>query len=55
MKEWKDKAFEGAVVLLVVAVVSRIGWTLLQPILPLLIIFVVMSIVYRIIFRDKEH
>ena len=54
MKEWKGKAFEAAVVLVAIALASRIVWALLQPAVPVLVALVGLVVVYGLIFRKRE-
>lgn len=41
-------------VLLVVAVVGRLAWSLLQPLIPVLILLVGLSVVYGIVLRGRR-
>lgn len=54
MEEWKKKAFEAAVVLVLVAVVGRVVWTLMAPTVPILAVLVGLVVVYGLIFRKRE-
>lgn len=51
MEEWKHKAFEAAVILVVVAIVGRVIWTLLEPVVPVVAVLVGLAVVYRLILR----
>lgn len=54
MKEWKSKAFEAAVVLVVIAVAGRVAWAILEPLVPVLSVLVGLVVVYGVIFRRRE-
>jgi NhaP-type Na+/H+ or K+/H+ antiporter len=54
MEEGKHKAFEAAVILVVVAVAGRMAWALLEPAVPVLLVLVGLVVVYGFIFRRRH-
>jgi hypothetical protein len=45
LKEWSGRVRQAAITLLVVAVVARLVWSLLAPVVPLLVSLVVVIVV----------
>jgi hypothetical protein len=54
VKEWKEKAFESAAMILVVAIIARLVWSLLQPAVPVLVILLGLVLIYATVFRRHE-
>lgn len=53
MEEWRKKAFEAAVVLVAISLASRIVWSLLAPLVPVLAVLVGLVVVYGLILRRR--
>lgn len=54
MKEWKSNAFGAVIVLLLVAFVAHLAWTLLQPLVPVLIMLAALWVVYGLLLRRRR-
>jgi len=52
---WRSKLSEAVVLVLVVALVARVAWELMAPVVPTLIGFVVVVAVVGWFFRRRDH
>ncbi len=52
---WRSKLSETVVLVLVVALVARVAWELMAPVVPTLIGFVVVVAVVSWFFRRRDH
>lgn len=52
---WRAKVMGGLVLILVVAVVTRVAWELLVPTLPIIAVLLALGAIYWLIFSRGRH
>lgn len=54
MEEWKHKAIEAAVIVVVIAVAGRVAWMLLRSAVPLLVVLIGLVVIYGRLFHKRD-
>lgn len=54
-KHWQSKLFESITAILVTAVVARVVWELLAPLVPLLVVLVILTFIFLRMFGGSSR